>query len=196
MDQVSQRTITEINELLVNGFQHNGWNVHIRIANIVCDSPAKATVKTKKILGYYGCDCCDQKGEWDGKHIIYKQKENLTLRTDESYQQKVQPEHHKAGAQSHFMNLPIDMVRTFPMDYMHCVCLGVTRRFILLWMNGEHRLSRRQLAEIDKRLIEMRCSITSDFARKPHPFSEVAHWKATEFRQFLLYTGKFILVAY
>ena len=187
-------TVAEINNLLTNGFQYNDRTLNVKLTNVVCDAPAKAMVKkTKQFSGYYGCDRCDQRGSWDGKRITYTEVDNLQLRTDIDYRQKTQLAHHQNGPDSPFVNLPIDMIRAFPIDYMHCVCLGVTRRLILSWMNGKHRLSKTQLTEIDNRLKEMRLSIPCDFQRKPRPFSEVAHWKATEFRQFLLYTGKFIL---
>ncbi|XP_071579356.1 uncharacterized protein [Temnothorax nylanderi] len=42
-------------------------------------------------------------------------------------------------------------------------------------------------------LIAIKPYITSEFARKPRDLSEVDRWKATEFRQFLLYTGIVIM---
>ena len=34
------------------------------------------------------------------------------------------------------MNLDINMVKSFPIDYMHLVCLGVVMRLIMLWLRG------------------------------------------------------------
>lgn len=39
----------------------------------------------------------------------------------------------------------------------------------------------------------LKTNITSDFPRKPRAIEDVARWKATEFHQFLLYTGTVVL---
>lgn len=75
-----------------------------------------------------------------------------------------------------------------PLDNMHLVCLGVVKRIYLMWMKGPLtcRLGFRSLQQISDRLVDLKCYIPSEFARKPRSLFEVLHWKATEFRQFLL----------
>lgn len=95
-----------------------------------------------------------------------------------------------------FCDLPIDMVKTI--DYMHQLCLGVMKKLILLWMHGarEVRISVQQIEEISERMVELKSCVPRCFARKPRKLSEVNLWKATEYRQFLLYiysTGKIVL---
>ena len=48
---------------------------------------------------------------------------------------------------------------------------------------------------ISEDLISIRPHIPSEFARKPRFLKEVAMWKATEQRQFLLFTGMVVLRA-
>lgn len=75
------------------------------------------------------------------------------------------------------------MVSQFPLDYMHLVCLGVMKR----------RLGSRVIDGISQHLLNLNSHIPSEFARKPRSLKEIDRWKATEFRQFLLYTGPVVL---
>ena len=87
------------------------------------------------------------------------------------------------------------MVKQFPIDYMHQLCLGVMRKLILLWMRGKPdvKMSSGHVEAVSKKLMELKPFIPNTFARKPRGLKEVDRWKATEFRQFLLYTGKIAL---
>jgi len=51
------------------------------------------------------------------------------------------------------------------------------------------RLVSRLVDTISRKLVSLRHFIPTEFARKTRSLSEVDRWKATEFRQFLLYTG-------
>lgn len=87
------------------------------------------------------------------------------------------------------------MVNKFPIDYMHQLCLGVMRKLILLWMRCKPsvRMSAGHVEAVSEKLLELKPFVPNSFARKPRGLAEVDRWKATEFRQFLLYTGKIAL---
>jgi len=78
---------------------------------------------------------------------------------------------------------------------MHLICLGAVRRLLQYWKSGDRnvKLGSRQLLEISQSLVEFRQYIPSEFARRPRSLVELDRWKATEYRQFLLYTGPVIL---
>ena len=78
---------------------------------------------------------------------------------------------------------------------MHLRCLGVMKKLLLIWMRGKKndRLSANQIYQISSRLYALKPSIPNCFARKARGLDDVDCWKATEFRQFLLYTGKQVL---
>lgn len=186
-------TLNEINEIMQSGIEFGTRIIKINLRCIICDSPAKSMVKcTKLYSGYFGCDRCEQKGSWAGK-VIYPETDNLILRTDQSFRSQTQEEHHHDV--SPFCALNIDMIKSFPIDYMHQVCLGVMKRLLLVWMRGKRatKLSASQISEISKKLHVLKPFITSQFARKPRNLEEIDRWKATELRQFLLYTGMLVL---
>ena len=55
------------------------------------------------------------------------------------------------------------------------------------------KLSLRQRNQLSHNLSLLCGTMPSEFARQPRPISELDRWKATEFRQFLLYTGPVVL---
>ena len=87
------------------------------------------------------------------------------------------------------------MVTKFPVDYMHQVCLGVMKKLLLLWIRGKRlvRISAGQVMEISNTLVSLKKFIPSCLARTPRGLDEIDRWKATEFRQFLLYSGAIAL---
>lgn len=105
---------------------------------------------------------------------------------------KEQEEHHIGDSFSLLTTLPkIDIIRIFLLDYMHLVCLGVTKKLILLWMKGPLtvRLRNRSVQKISSAVKALRSFVPCEFARKPRSLDEIGRWKATELRLFLLYTG-------
>jgi len=79
---------------------------------------------------------------------------------------------------------------------MHLVCLGVVRKLLNIWVSGKcgpSRLSAALSHKLSSNLINLRAFIPSEFARKPRSVTFLPRWKATEFRQFILYTGVIVL---
>jgi hypothetical protein len=145
----------------------------------------------KQFSGFYGCDKCSQKGEYEGK-LIFPECDACP-RDDNSFRLQTNSEHHTGV--SPFCALPVDMVTFFHVDLMHLVCLGVMKRLLLCWSGGlkKVKLSVGQKLAVSTRLEFFRQVVTSDFSRKPRTLNDLTHWKATEFRTFLLYTGYFVL---
>ena len=87
------------------------------------------------------------------------------------------------------------MVKCFPLDYMHLVCLGVMRKLLWAWKRGSYqsRLRASEIDEISKFLVFICPFISCEFARKTRSVKELARWKATELRLFLLYVGPVVL---
>ncbi len=102
--------------------------------------------------------------------------------------------HHHEGPHP-FKNVKVGMVSQFPLDYMHLVCLGVVRKLLQTWLRGPLtvRLPALIVDRMSGKLQSMRPYVPIEFARRPRSLRELDRWKATEFRQFLLYTGPVVL---
>ena len=161
--------------------------------SFTCDLPAKKMVKCCSSYTSYGsCDYCVVRGEhYKGRRIFLDQ--NAVLRTNEQFRSQVDRNFHTSN--SPLLPLPIDMVNSFVIDYMHCVCLGVCRRLLFFFfiLQGKGRLSRQVKSNVSLQLISLRECWPSEFSRKPRSLEELKFWKATEFRSFLLYSGPLVL---
>ena len=107
-----------------------------------------------------------------------------------SFRQLEDDDHHHGATP--LCNLPINMIKAFPIDYMHLVCLGVMRHLILAWVQGkpgQARLAAQDIRNLSQTLVSYVHYTPSDFSRKPRELKEIKRNKATEYRQLLLYTG-------
>ena len=136
-----------------------------------------------------------QKGQWDGK-VIFPDV-NAPLRTDVLFDD-MRYANHKTG-QSPLQTLSVGMISQFPLDYMHLVCLGVMRRLLWFWTKSPFsagiRISPNATRHISENL-HLKNFIPREFSRKCRSLNELDRWKATEFRQFLLYTGMVALMGH
>lgn len=191
--------ISEIASLSKEGIEFDGKAISVNLVQVVCDAPARAMCKgIKYFSGYHGCDQCDILGEYDRQHkkITYPDKENsLHPRTNESFRAKADPGHHVADTP--FTKLEnLDMVEHFPIDYMHQVLLGVQKKLLLMWVSEKKGTGKLRAGEIDlvnERLVQLSPQTPKEFARKPRSTKHLKNFKATEFRLFLIYTGKIVM---
>lgn len=184
--------VCEMKDLLENGFLYLDNLFTVQIGAFICDAPARAYLKCiKSHTGFSGCEKCTVEGERFKDRTIFTKlgKE----RTDKSFLMKTDEDHHKGD--SPLLALPVGLVSQFPLDYMHLICLGVTKKLLTHWFHGKltTRLPAKKCDEISESLVNIRKYIPTEFNRKPRSLKEFKRWKATEFRLFLLYTGPVVL---
>lgn len=168
----------------------------MKLESVICDVPARAFVKNiKPHNGYFGCYKGVQKGQIVGRMTF--PFITCPLRTDESFAEKQNEEHHLDGPNM-FHDLRIGMISQFPGDYMHSMCLVVVRKLLNIWLRGplEFRLPTSIVNRMSDCLTGLRDHSRIEFARKPRKLRELDRWKATKFRMFLLYIGPVILSSY
>ena len=92
---------------------------------------------------------------------------------------------------SPFLFLPtFDIIRCVVPDYMHGICLGLSKLFISLWFDVSNRSERysirKSVKTVDNRLANIKPP--NLISRVPQKIeTHIKWWKASEFRSFLLY---------
>ncbi|KAM0735062.1 hypothetical protein ACS0PU_011175 [Formica fusca] len=188
-----QDFINEAIQICENDIYIDNRNIQCRIEALICDAPAKAFVLCiKGHSGYSSCTKCIIEGEYIKNRICFPQTD-APLRTDEDFMQKVDDNYHNPDVTCSLLQIPhFKPVTNVPLDYMHLVCLGIMRKLMYLWLDGDlhYRVQHRAVKEISTRLLtQLKPSIPSEFARKPRGIDCIRLWKATEYRLILLYTG-------
>ncbi|XP_077498778.1 uncharacterized protein LOC144109886 [Amblyomma americanum] len=185
--------VEELNVLLSTGIAVEAFTIPVKLKAIVCDAPAKPFVLcVKNHTGYYSCTKCTVKGAYIEGRVGFP---NISseLRTDCSFRQRSQEQYHTGS--SIVEQLPIDIVRGVPLDYMHLVCLGVVHKLLVLWFRGPKaiRLGSKVRIELSVRNVKAAPFVPCELNRKPLSLTDLDRWKATEFRFFLLYGGPVLL---
>lgn len=124
----------------------------------------------------------------------------FTKRTHDDFLYRKNEEYHVTNTNTIITEVPyIDTIYSFLLDYMHLVCLGVMKKLLFIWLGIlknsllSVRIQSKNVIMISNHLLSLKQFITYDFSRYPSALSEVARWKATEYRLFLLYTGPVVL---
>jgi hypothetical protein len=185
--------IIEANSLYENGLTISDKNVSVRVRAFICDAPARAFVKC--IVGHTaknGCERCTTEAVAHDHRILFLNDVG-DLRTDAKFREGAYPLHKIAD--SPVMKMNVDIIRSFVLDSMHLLFLGVCKRLLSFLKVGPRsvRLSHMQMDVISKRLLEITKFTPSDFGRRPRSLFQMERWKATELRQFTLYTGMIVL---
>lgn len=187
--------VSDATNIITNGINVNHHLYNVRIKGFICDAPAKSFIKcTKGHTGYSSCSKCYTEGEYIENRVCFPDHKNINLRTDFDFRSQKQKNHHTGT--SIIQNIPhINMISSFPLDYMHLVCLGVVKKLLLLWCCGKPstKISYQKISNISDLLVRISICIPKEFNRKPRSLNELKRWKATEFRQFLFYTGPLVL---
>jgi len=188
--------ISELSSLISSGFVYKSNHYEVKVRAFICDSPARAFVLgSKSHSAYFGCHKCYQRGKSFQRRIIYQLQESLP-RTDAQFRNRTQVEHHNILLPLKIEELPLDIVRQFPFDYMHTVCLGVMKSMLNGWIKirgQSYSLSKEKIDYLNNLFMSLKTDISKEFARKPRSILDMDRWKAVEFRQFLLYTRPVVL---
>ena len=167
--------------------------ITVSIKCFVCDASARAFLKC--VVNHTGCSSCERceiKGEWNGR-VTFNSNSGQNLRIDEKFNNFGYPLHQKAVTP--LVEIVDSCVSQFSLNYMHLVCLGVMRRTLHYFMKGPRicRLSQQQIQLISDNLVNLNGKLPSEFSRQPRSLDLIDRWKATEFREFNLYTGPLVL---
>ena len=113
-------------QLQLHGISQNDKTFQVSVNAFICDAPAKAFLKcTKSHTSYYSCERCVVRGSWNGR-VVYNTDEIYHRRTSEEFASLRYTDHQVE--KSPLIDLGLKCVDTFPLDYMHLVCLGVVKR--------------------------------------------------------------------
>ncbi|KAK3923597.1 5'-nucleotidase SurE [Frankliniella fusca] len=179
----------EIRILIDEGILFRGRNYPVSVEFYLADAPARAYLKC--IVGHtsaHGCERCDQEGDYLRFQTF--PSEIGTLRTDQSFDNRRDPEHHQEVI-SPLAELETKFISQFPLDPLHLVDLGIFKRFLKYVMRRgplNARMRRDDLDRFSQLLTLLGDYIPVEFNRKP-TLARVAKWKATEFGMVFKYLG-------
>lgn len=184
--------VMELNDILENGIELNEVVILPKILNFVLDAPARCGCKAiKGVNGYFGCDVCVTEGDNINNRIAFLDLD-APLRNDRDYRERKYDDYHHM--ESVLEMLPIDMIDSFPHDYLHCALLGVEYWILKFVRDKPKTLSARDYIEIKSRIEQFQSTEPIEFQRTLRSFIEcLGTMKGSEFRQYLLFVGPLLL---
>jgi hypothetical protein len=201
--------ITEINRLSLHGIHMNNRQYKIKVCCCCLDSVARAKVlKIKMFNGYYGCTFCLHPVV--NQRFPYMQSEERCLTsllqdiTDWENLSDVQKRNGEScnGVKGRTELLSIegfDPTIQMPVDFMHCVLLGVMKHLLTLWLKPSYSSRRFHISKDRQSLMEDRYKKIKTYTECTRKASSLVNkyqvFKANEYFNFLFYYSKYVLCA-
>ena len=192
--------VEEALQLKNEGFSCGGRQIFVVIVALVCDRPALSFIlSVAGNTGFFSCLKCFTRGityrpdvnKRKNKFTVFPEL-NSQLRTDSSFRNRTQPQHHLAEVSLLENLLYFNLVDGVILDSMHLTDLGVQKKLLLHYIHGKYlrvKLSKRKIAELAERVEECRLYVPFEFPRKLESLQFVGRWKATSYRMVKLYLG-------
>ncbi|XP_064459796.1 uncharacterized protein LOC135370047 [Ornithodoros turicata] len=159
--------------------------------------------------GAHSCAWCEHSGEVVDKgrghtRVYVMQRPAARLRTHERFvkhaKQAQERGVHRLGVKGpsvlFFMTF-FNFCSSFVVDYMHAVCNGFARATTFLWFSHKKRSAYNigsYMSQVDEQLRKM--TPVWEMSRLPRPLSEMKFWKASEWRDWVLYFSPVVLKEY
>lgn len=184
--------------------------VKVMLLSGVFDAPARCAVQNMvQFNGYYGCGTCYIRGQsvnnlkgtrthaypFDGsqEHLLKGHPEvrtSMETMKHAEYAEELKKPHMGVKGHAFLARLPgFDIIRGVTIDYMHNVLLGVMKMLLHSWTNRDYKNMNwfvgDKMLEMNGRLTAL--SPPNRITRLPRKLDDLAHWKASEYRSFLLY---------
>lgn len=189
--------VTETLEIFETGgitYENDIYELHFRA--FVMDAPARAFImNTMLYTGYQSCTKCIIDGIRIANRTVFHGVGYMP-RTNFTFRSRIHNDHHHSNDITMIERLPIDCVKNVPIDSMHNVFLGVTKQLLLLWIHNRKKpysISAKNIRVLSQRIFDIAKQMPSEFSREPRILKHLKRYKATEFRQFALYTLPIIL---
>jgi len=172
-----------------------------------CDSVARALLQNiKQFNGKFGCSWCNHPGLSISNDLggppkrvypaqLYKcRSHNQYIEDSRSAVEHGEPWNGVKGANPLLLIKNFNIVDGFVVDYMHGVLLGVAKHMCSLWFesqpNANWYIGNKKNA-VDRTLLTIKPP--SNVTRTPRSIRCMAQWKASEWRNWLLFYSLFVL---
>lgn len=191
-DGFVSRLFEELKQL--QNYVHVSGNLHVKVSHVlfVCDAPARAFLQCVKAhSGYNACTFCRVPGVYLNHKVVFPYDGTIfDEREDDCYEAFSENNQISRSPLADITSLKTG----FPPEYMHSTLLGVMRRLLQSYLTTNHglfpcRMSESCRGELNERAELFKGVLPKEFNRRIRPFSMHSHFKATEYRSILLYTG-------
>ena len=176
--------VVELKSILNVGIDFDNSKIFVDINNFCLDTPARSsTCGTISHAGYRSCVRCLCEGTREDGRILFKYSD--IKRTDLMFKERADLRFHTRDSLIE-KELKINMISQFPLDFLHVVCLGITRKIFKKLVGPEKPLFPKSRVEIDKILERINETLPTEIHRSFRDIKDVSTFKGHEWRSILL----------